>query len=297
MSRKKLLIFGTSGQVARELSERAGEAGFDIRTAGRDEADFTKPDSVAQLADAARADAVINAVAYTAVDQAESDEDTAHLVNAETPGRLAEVCARRNLPLVHISTDYVFDGNKPGAYLETDPTGPATAYGRTKLAGEQAVAAAGGSHLIVRTAWVYSAHGKNFVKTMLRLGAERDELNVVADQTGCPTHAGDLAEGLLIAVRAQLDGKARSGIYNLSGQGSTSWAGFADAIFERAARTWGRRPAVHPIPSSAYPVPAPRPKNSVLDCSRFAASFGYSCPSWADSLDRVMDELAVTNRA
>jgi dTDP-4-dehydrorhamnose reductase len=297
MSLKPLLIFGKSGQVAQELAARAGQAGFSARMVGRDEADFTNPDSVAQLAETADAQAVINAVAYTAVDQAESDEDTARRVNAETPGRLAETCARRDLPLIQISTDYVFDGTKSGAYLETDETGPASAYGRTKLAGEDAVASAGGTHLIVRTAWVYSAHGKNFVKTMLRLGAERDELNVVADQTGCPTHAGDLAEGLLTATRSVLEGRGENGIYNLAGQGSTSWAGFADAIFDLAAPVWGRRPQVHPIPSSAYPVPAPRPKNSVLDCSRFANTFGFSCPSWEASLARVLDELAVTKRA
>lgn len=293
MTAPRVLIFGQTGQVATELARRAARAGWTATTLDRHAADFSRPDTLAERVQASDADIVINAVAYTAVDQAEQDAEAAHRVNADAPARLAEACAGRDLPLIHISTDYVFSGDKPGAYVESDPTGPASVYGRSKLAGEQAVSASGCRHAIVRTAWVYSAHGKNFVKTMLRVGAEQDALKVVDDQIGCPTFAGDLADGLLTAARAMIDDREAGGIFHLAGTGSTSWAGLADAVFEYAEPGWGRRPGIIRIPSEDYPVPAPRPRNSVLDSGRFAQAFGYTSPHWRDSLAMVMTELGV----
>jgi len=297
MTASRALIFGQTGQVATELARRAAGAGWTATTLDRYAADFDRPDTLGERVAASDADIVINAVAYTAVDQAEEDADAAHRVNAEAPARLADACAARDIPLIHISTDYVFSGDKAGAYVETDPTGPASVYGRTKLAGEQAIAGSGCRHAIVRTAWVYSAHGKNFVRTMLRVGADRDALKVVDDQIGCPTFAGDLADGLLAAARVMVDDRDAGGVFHLAGTGSTSWAGLADAVFDHAEPAWGRRPAIIRIPSEDYPVPAPRPRNSVLDSSRFAQAFGYTSPGWQDSLATVMTELGVTPRS
>ncbi|WP_429912503.1 dTDP-4-dehydrorhamnose reductase [Glycocaulis sp.] len=293
----RLLILGRTGQLARELVAQAPGQGWDAMALGRDMADFADPLACATaLGEHLPADAVINAAAYTAVDRAESEEALAHTINAETPGRLAALCAGRGVPFIHVSTDYVFDGSKPGPYVETDPAAPQSAYGRSKLAGEHAVLDAGGRSLIARTSWVYSAHGQNFVKTMLHLGADRDELRVVDDQHGCPTAAHELARCLLVAARAMAEGGRAGGVYHLAGEGETSWAGFADATFDRAAPHWGRRPAVTRITSAEYPTPAPRPANSRLDSSRFEAEFGTRPAGWEASLGEIVQKILISEK-
>lgn len=293
----RLLILGSTGQLATELRLQAPEAGWEMVALGRDVADFADPLAcAAALSDQRPADAVINAVAYTAVDRAESEEALAHTVNAETPGRLAAVCAGRDVPFLHVSTDYVFDGKKPGAYVEADVANPPSAYGRSKLAGERAVAAAGGRSLIARTSWVYSAHGQNFVKTMLRLGAERDELRVVDDQYGCPTAAHELARCLLVAAQAMRDGRNAGGVYHLAGAGETSRAGLAEAVFALAQPHWGRRPSVRPITTAEHPTPAARPASSRLDSSRFEVEFGTRPEAWQTSLADVVKIILQTEK-
>ncbi|KPP80666.1 MAG: dTDP-4-dehydrorhamnose reductase RmlD [Oceanicaulis sp. HLUCCA04] len=288
----RLVILGRTGQLATELIRQAPAQGWDAVALGRDVADFADPQScVAALGAALPADAVINAAAYTAVDRAESEETLAHTINAQTPGQLAALCAAQDIPFVHVSTDYVFDGSKPEPYVETDATNPQSAYGRSKRAGEIAVEKAGGRSLIARTTWVYSAHGRNFVKTMLRLGAERDELRVVDDQLGCPTAAHDLARCLLVAASAMREGRSKGGLYHLAGDGETSWAGFAEAIFALAEPRWRRRPSVMPITSADYPTAARRPANSRLDSSRFEAEFGTRPAAWRTSLPEVVEAI------
>jgi dTDP-4-dehydrorhamnose reductase len=241
---------------------------------------------------AAEADAVINAAAYTAVDRAEEELELAHAVNAAAPGAMAEAATARGLPFLHVSTDYVFDGTPGRPWREDDPTGPLGAYGRSKLAGEQAVAAAGGPHVVLRTSWVFSAHGTNFVKTMLRVGAERDTLRVVDDQTGGPTAARAIAEALLAIAEAFAAGRGRSGVFHFAGAPDISWAGFARAIFAlQAERTGARVPQVVPIPTADYPTPARRPLNSALDCTRIRAAYGIARPDWRAGLAAVLEEL------
>src|SRR6056297_3831411 len=248
-----LLIFGKTGQVATELSRLAPDATF----LGRDQADLTDP---AACADAIRnhaPKAVINAAAYTAVDRAEEEEELAHQVNAIAPAAMAHVCAELGIPFVHSSTDYVFDGTGAEAHAVSDPVAPQNAYGRSKLAGEEAIAQAGGIFTILRTSWVFSAHGANFLKTMLRLSESRDALNIVDDQIGGPTPAADIAAALLRIGRAMVAGH-EGGLYHFSGAPDTSWAGFAREIFSRS----GAGVDVRGIPTSEYPTPAPRPLNS-----------------------------------
>ena len=261
---------------------------------GQAEADLEDPVSLrAAVAGTAEARVVVNAGAYTAVDAAESDRARAFAVNAEGPGVLAEATAKRELPLVHISTDYVFDGTKSGAYVETDLPRPQGVYGASKLAGEEAVRAGNSKHLLIRTAWVYSAHGKNFVKTMLRLGAEREVLRIVDDQRGSPTSARDLAEAVLQAAETAIGPAEQSpwGTYHCAGAGDTTWCGFARAIFEEAG-AWAGHPRIEAIATEDFPTPAARPKNSVLDSSRFAAAFGTRPRPWRAALKDVLAELA-----
>lgn len=279
-----LVVFGRTGQVARELARLAPEA----RLVGRDEADLTDPAACAALIRAARPAAVINAAAYTAVDRAESDADTARRVNAEAPGAMARACAGLGIPFLHISTDYVFDGSGDAPRAEDAPTGPLGVYGQTKLDGERAIAAAGGQWAVMRTAWVFSAHGTNFVKTMRRLGAERARLTIVADQVGGPTPAADIAAALLVMARAMIADPAKGGLYHFAGAPDVSWAGFARAIFARS----GLSPEVVDIPTSAYPTPARRPLNSRLDCAAISRDFGIPRPDWRAGLDRVLQELS-----
>lgn len=278
------LVFGRTGQVATELQRQA-----DVAAMGRDMADLADPETCAAVIRAHAPRLVINAAAYTAVDKAEEEEPLAHVINAVAPGAMARACADLDVPFLHISTDYVFDGSGVVPWRETDPVAPQNAYGRTKLAGEVAVAAASGHWAVLRTAWVFSAHGTNFVKTMLRLAETRDHLTVVADQVGCPTPAAEIAAALLRMGAAMRDGQG-GGIYHFGGQPPVSWAGFARAIFESA----GRKVTVEDILSSAYPTPAARPMNSQLDCAKLETDFGISAPDWKRGLDRVLQEVSIS---
>ncbi|SFR02001.1 dTDP-4-dehydrorhamnose reductase [Poseidonocella sedimentorum] len=279
----RLLVFGATGQVARELRARAPEARF----LARQDVDLTDPAACAAAIATSDAEAVINAAAYTAVDKAESEEALALAINGAAPGAMAEACAARGLPFVHISTDYVFDGSGDAPWTPTDPTGPLGAYGRTKLAGEERIRAVGGVFAILRTSWVFSAHGGNFVKTMLRLGAERDKLTIVADQIGGPTEAGDIAEACLTIAAALAADPGKSGTYHFAGAPDVSWADFAREIFAQS----GLSCAAEDIPSSSYPTPAARPGNSRMDCSATTAAFGIPRPDWRKGLARVLTQL------
>jgi dTDP-4-dehydrorhamnose reductase len=284
---KKVLVFGESGQVGQELQRRAGDVILEVH--GRQEADFTDPDACAALVEATDADAVINAVAYTAVDRAEDQEDLALTINGTTPGAIARACAARGLPMVHISTDYVFDGSGDQPFAPDHPTGPLGAYGRTKLAGEEAVRAAGGTHAIFRTSWVVSAHGNNFIKTMLRLGAGRERLTIVADQIGGPTCAAAIADTCFTAARQLLEDPSKSGTYHLSGAPDVSWADFAREIFQQS----GLQCEVVDIPSSDYPTPAVRPLNSRMDNATTEATFGIARSDWRPGLRDILSNLEV----
>lgn len=276
-----ILVFGKTGQVATELQRQA-----EVTALGRDLADLSDPQGCAAIIADLRPDVVINAAAYTAVDRAEEEEAQAQVVNAAAPGAMAGACAHLDVPFLHVSTDYVFDGSGDAAWCETDPVSPQNAYGRTKLAGEQAVRASGARHIILRTAWVFSAHGANFVKTMLRLSETRAALNVVEDQIGGPTPAADIAATLLRLAAAMQNG-ATGGTYHYAGAPQTSWAGFAREIFTQTRRDV----TVTGIPSSDYPTPATRPLNSRLDCAKLATDFGITPANWQDGLSRVLKEL------
>lgn len=278
----RLLIFGKTGQVARELQRLAPDATF----MGRNEADLLNPAACARAITATDASAVINAAAWTAVDKAETEEAAATVVNGEAPAAMARVAAAKGIPFLHISTDYVFDGAGDQPFTPDYHTAPQNAYGRSKLAGEQGVRAAGGPHLILRTSWVVSAHGANFVKTMLRLGAERETLNVVADQIGGPTPAAAIADALLTAAKSMIQG-APGGTHHFSGSPDTSWAGFARAIMTEANLPC----QINDIPTTEYPTPAKRPLNSRLDCSAFTSAFGIPRPDWRLGLKAIVKEL------
>ncbi|RQP06670.1 dTDP-4-dehydrorhamnose reductase [Paracoccus sp. MA] len=280
---KDLLVFGRTGQVATELARLAPGARF----LGRDQADLTDPAACAAAIRASDCAAVLNAAAYTAVDRAESEPDLARAVNAEAPAAMARAAAERGVPFLHLSTDYVFDGSGERPWAETDPTGPLGVYGATKLAGERGIAAAGGQWAVLRTSWVFSAHGANFVRTMLRLGAERDELRVVADQQGGPTPAADIAAAGLTMLDAMRADAARGGLYHFAGAPDTSWAGFAREIMAQA----GLSCRVTGISTADYPTPARRPANSRLDCAAILRDFGISRPDWRAGLAKVLQEL------
>ena len=281
----KLLVFGQTGQVARELIRRA-PAGVVVESLGRDHADLSDPSVCADAIMLSDADAVINAAAWTAVDKAETDEAAATVINGAAPAAMARAAAKHGVPFLHISTDYVFDGAGDLPFATDHPTAPLGAYGRSKLAGEHGVRSAGGAHLILRTSWVVSAHGANFVKTMRRLGPDRATLNVVADQIGGPTPAADIADALFTAARAMIDGH-KGGTHHFSGAPDTSWADFARAIMAGA----GLDCEIVDIPASAYPTPAKRPQNSRLDCSTFTRDFGIARPDWRDGLTKILSEL------
>ena len=282
----RVLVFGQTGQVATELARQAAPD-MAMTCMGRDRADLSDPAACAAVIAASDADVVINAAAYTAVDRAESAEDLATTINGTAPGAMAAACKAAGIPFLHVSTDYVFDGSGTRTWQPDDATGPLGAYGRSKLAGEQAVRAAGGAHAITRTSWVFSAHGANFVKTMLRLGAERDKLTIVADQIGGPTAAADIAAALLTMARAFHAGQGTTGTYHFSGAPDVSWADFAREIFVQA----GLACAVEDIPTSAYPTPARRPGNSRMDCTGLTRDFGIKRPDWRASLASVMSDL------
>ncbi len=281
----KLLVFGQTGQVARELIRRA-PAGVVVESLGRHRADLSDPSVCADAIMLSDADAVINAAAWTAVDKAETDEADATVVNGAAPAAMARAAAKHGVPFLHISTDYVFDGAGDAPFAPDHPTAPLGAYGRSKLAGEHGVRRAGGAHLILRTSWVVSAHGANFVKTMRRLGRERESVNVVADQIGGPTPAADIADALFTAARALLDGH-KGGTHHFAGAPDASWADFARAIMAGA----GLQCQINDIPSSAYPTPAKRPQNSRLDCSTLLRDFGIARPDWRIGLTQILNEL------
>jgi dTDP-4-dehydrorhamnose reductase len=281
-----ILVFGKTGQVASAL-QRQG----DVQAFGRDQADLGDPAACSALIEAHKPSAVINAAAYTAVDKAEEEEALATRINGAAPGAMARACAGLGIPFLHVSTDYVFDGSGTEPWRETDPVAPQNAYGRSKLAGEAAVQEAGGHWAILRTAWVFSAQGANFVKTMLRLSQTRDALTVVADQVGCPTPAADIAATLLhMAQTMQGDagtGSNKGGLYHYGGQPPVSWADFAREIFAQAGKTV----SVQDIPTSDYPTPASRPLNSRLDCSKLTTDFGITPPDWQAGLSTVLKDL------
>jgi dTDP-4-dehydrorhamnose reductase len=287
------LVIGRSGQLALSLAERAKAEARPMVFVGRPEIDLEKPDSLRHSVISSGAGIVINAAAYTAVDQAEDEPDRAWAQNVEGPRILAEVARDVGARLIHVSTDYVFDGSGEEPRREVDPTGPAGAYGRTKLAGEEAIRAVLPGHAIVRTAWVYSPFGRNFVKTMLDLAKTRPGLSVVGDQVGNPTSALDLADGLLALVRAW-EREPDLGVgatYHLAGTGSTSWAEFAREIFALSAERGGPSAQVQAIATADWPAKAPRPLNSRLDSSLFEQTFGYRAPPWRESLALVVDRL------
>lgn len=284
-----ILVTGGTGQLASALAARAP-----VRLTGRPEFDFDRPETIEAVFHAARPAFVVNAAAYTAVDKAETDQEAAFRANRDGPALLARLCAAADIPFIHVSTDYVFDGRKPSPYVETDPVAPQGVYGASKLAGEQAVLAAGGKSIILRTAWVYAETGKNFVRTMLSVGKSRDRLTVVADQVGCPTTAGDLADAILAIVGTlRRDGwrPGYNGIFHAAGSGETSWHGLAVASFEEAARHGARMPEVVPIATADWPTPAKRPANSRLDCGKLQGTFGVRLPHWRDSLTRTIDRI------
>ncbi|SMH41214.1 dTDP-4-dehydrorhamnose reductase [Azospirillum agricola] len=288
-----VLVLGSNGQLGFELMRAAWAPGTRVVGLPYPEFDVTRPGDVEAAVSTHAPDLVINATAHTAVDKAESESDLAFAINRDGPAAMAAACAARGLPLIHVSTDYVFDGTKPAPYVEEDPINPLGVYGASKAAGEEAVRTGVVRHLILRTSWVYSAYGNNFVKTMLRFGRERDEMRVVADQTGGPTAAADLA-AVIVHVAARIaagEGGALWGTYHLTGGGVTTWHGFADRIFQRLEERTGRRPRLVAIATSDYPTPARRPANSRLDCTKARERLGVATPPWEESLDRVLDEL------
>ena len=290
---KALVIGGTSGQVARALAD-LDDPEFRIEVVGRPRADLVSPDTLRTTVITSRPDVVINCGAYTAVDEAENEPAIAHAVNAEGPAALAAACLTAGAPLVHISTDYVFDGAKTAPYVETDPTIPQTVYGASKLAGETAIATSGVRHVILRASWVHAPWGKNFVRTMLRLARSRDHINVVADQIGRPTYAPHLAIALRdVAARLVLDPLAPTGVFHLSGSGDPcSWRQFAEFIFSASQVRGGPFAIADPIPTSGYPTPAKRPANSVLDCAKIAEAYGLVMPGWRQGVEECVEEIA-----
>ncbi len=291
----RILIFGREGQVARELGRGRWPRAVTVRHLGRRDLDLSaaSPGQVQAAVNAAAPALVINAAAYTAVDAAESDRAAAFALNARAPELIARACAQSGCPLIHISTDYVFDGQSPAPYKETDPVHPVSVYGASKLAGEEAVRAALPAHVILRTAWVYSPFGHNFVKTMLRLGSERERVSIVDDQRGTPTAAEDIA-GAIVHIAAHLTDPrgAPFGTYHYTAAGETTWYGFACEIFALAARAGRPVPKeVMPIATSAYPTAAARPANSVLDCTRIEKAFRLSRRPWREGLTSCLAAL------
>ncbi|MEJ2815629.1 dTDP-4-dehydrorhamnose reductase [Caulobacter sp. CCG-8] len=286
-----ILVFGRNGQVAQELARLADTSGRAMSFAGRETLDLADHGAIEGLVASVAPAAVINAAAYTAVDRAETESEAAYALNRDAPAAMARACAARGLPFVHFSTDYVFDGALERPYVETDATGPTGVYGASKLAGEQAVGAVGGLAAVLRTSWVYSRHGANFVKTMLRLAADREELGVVADQLGRPTWARDCAEAALRTADALAGTPTLAGVYHLSGAGDATWADLASAVFDISASRGGPSARVRPIATADYPTPAQRPANSRLDCGKFESALDWRGRPWRDSLAACMTEM------
>jgi dTDP-4-dehydrorhamnose reductase len=285
----KILVTGLRGQLASALMRIGSlKATVQVAAVGRPVLDLEQPDDgvIARFAP----DVVVNAAAYTAVDRAEQDEGLAFRVNADGAGRIANAAARFGVPIIQLSTDYVFSGTKPNPYIETDVTGPLNAYGRSKLAGERRVAEANPRHVILRTSWIYSAAGTNFLRTMLSVAGSKLEINVVDDQFGAPTSAHDIAGAIIRIAERLCEDRDDSafGIFHMTAFGDTSWCGFAQKIFEESAKHGGPTASVHPIPTTAYPMPARRPQNSRLDCRKIADAYGIILPPWQDSVSKTV---------
>ena len=291
MIKPLVLVTGGSGQVGTGIAQ-ANRGRFEIVAPARDELDLTNRDSIEAMIASQDWGAIINCAAYTAVDKAESDRDTAFAINGEAPGIMAKAAADKSIPLLHVSTDYVFDGTKNGFYNEDDPVAPLGVYGASKEAGERAVREAGARHLILRTAWVVSPWGNNFVKTMLRIGAEREKLGVVADQIGCPTSAADIAETLLTLTEKRLgDGDAPTGTYHFVNAGQANWHDLATHVFKRAAQHGRTAPKVDAITTADYPTPAKRPANSRLATDKISRDFEITPRPWQDAIDDILETL------
>jgi dTDP-4-dehydrorhamnose reductase len=298
----RIVVTGRLGQIARALSEAAQAHGVEVITLGRPQLDLAVPETAEPALRAASPDIVVNAAAYTAVDQAESEHEIAAKINEAGAGAVAAAAKVLSVPIIHLSTDYVFDGAKTTAYVEEDRVAPTSAYGASKLAGEQAVAASNCDHVILRTSWVYAPYGKNFVRTMLGLAETRQEVRVVADQWGCPTYAPDIADAIVRIAHSLLEERSNPrlrGIFHLAGTGETTWAGLAGAIFEYLTIAGRRQPILTPITSAEYPTAARRPANSRLNCTKLADVYGIELPHWLDSLatclERLVDHPAFTN--
>lgn len=290
----KILVTGAAGQLGSELMDRGTRGGFRMFPVDLPQFDITRLSHVERVFSETPPDLVVNAAAYTAVDRAESDSEGAFAVNRDGPAIVAGICAAANIPMIHISTDYVFDGTKGEAYLESDPVSPLGIYGKSKETGERLVRQVLDRHLIIRTAWLYGSYGHNFVKTMLRLGTEREEISVVADQYGSPTSASDLAAAILtIASRLESGSPVAWGTYHYTGAGVTSWHGFAVKIFAIAATFRSLKvKSVRPITTSEYPQQAPRPTLSALDCAKIRAAFGLEVRPWPESLKETLLRLS-----
>jgi dTDP-4-dehydrorhamnose reductase len=298
----KLLVVGHLGQVGIELQRTLAPLG-ELSLADKESVDLAQPQTIRELIDRTRPNVVVNAAAYTAVDRAESEPELAHAINGIAPGVLAEETARRGALLIHYSTDYVFDGSKPSPWLESDMPNPMNVYGESKLAGEKAIAAVGGRHYVFRTSWVYAQHGANFLRTILRLASERDELRIVDDQIGAPTSARALAEATARAIRLDIDSRTgverqdrpEYGLYHMTCAGQTSWFGFAQEFIGWVAARCPQRKLARcvPISSAAYPLPARRPQNSVLSNQKLRESFAIELPEWRAALTWVMEELSL----
>jgi dTDP-4-dehydrorhamnose reductase len=292
-----ILLFGANGQLGQELVARSKSSSARLVACSRTDTDIADAAAVEHTIATLRPDIVVNAAAYTKVDKAESEPDEAYRVNRTGAAVLASACAAVAIPLMHISTDYVFDGSKPDPYAEGDVTAPLGVYGASKLAGEDEIRHRHKKHVILRTSWVYGSYGSNFLKTMLRLAAERSELRVVADQRGSPTSTADLAEAILgLTPRlVAMDGEAVWGTYHFTGEGETNWCQFADEILNQRARLVGSRPSLAPITTSEFPTPARRPANSVLDNSLFRTTFGLRSKPWRLSVRETVDALLKSN--
>jgi dTDP-4-dehydrorhamnose reductase len=293
----RIVVTGKAGQVVTALRERGARAGHDVIALGRPELDLAEPDTVWRSLAARKPDVVVSAAAYTAVDRAETERDLAFMINSAGASAVASATAALGVPLIHISTDYVFDGKSERPYRETDATGPSGVYGASKLAGEAAVLAACGNTAILRVAWVYSPFGANFAKTMLHLAGERDRVSVIADQLGNPTSALDIADGVLMVATNLLtrDSESLRGVFHMTARGEASWAGFAKAIFTASARHGGPCAEVFSIPTANYPTLATRPANSRLDCSLIEQVHGVVLPHWHNGLEVVIDRLQNAN--
>lgn len=304
MKQKRFLITGCNGQVGFELQRTLAPLG-EVTALDRQGMNLADPNSIRQAIQTYRPDVIVNPAAYTAVDKAESDRETAHAVNGVAPGIIGEEAAKLGALVIHYSTDYVYDGSKAGPYLETDATHPLGVYGQTKLAGELALAESGAKHLIFRTSWVFGAHGSNFLKTILRLASERDELKIVADQFGAPTSAGLIAEVTAQVLGSFLSESDRDafplGTYHLAAAGTTSWHEYARYVVELAIAAGLNLRAtpetIHPIPAAAYPMPAPRPANSTLNTGLLRNRFHLDLPPWQTGVNAVLQALILETRS